>query len=73
MEKLYTVTIVMPECVWTTPFSSEQKAEVFVGKVNDRLAAYGVNDVHVSLDSMPLDREDYLNWLDEEYGELDKE
>ena len=73
MENLYTVTIVMPGCVWTTPFSNEEKAEAFIGKVNDRLATYGVNDVHVSLDSMPLDREDYLKWLDEEYGELTEE
>lgn len=71
---IYTVSIINTDdpCAssWTTPFSSRAKAEAFMKKAEERIKQLDLEwFLKVELDSMELDSEDYLTWLDEEYGE----
>ena len=57
---LYTVAII----------DDAEKAEDFIAKAKDKIAAYGVqNTVRIVRDSGTLNSEEYLGWLDDLYGE----
>lgn len=71
---IYTVSIINTAdpcaAVWTTPFSDRKRAIAFMEKVWERIKEYDlVAYLKVTIDSMELDSEEYLTWLDEEYGE----
>lgn len=75
---IYTVSIIntADPCAssWTTPFSSRAKAEAFMKKAEERIKQLGLEwFLKIDLDSMKLDSEEYLTWLDEEYGGLTNE
>lgn len=72
--RIHTVTIVniADPCaaVWSTPFSDRKRATAFMEKVWERIKKYDLVDyLKVTIDNMELDSEEYLTWLDEEYGE----
>lgn len=72
--KIHTVTIVNTAdpcaAVWSTPFSDRKRATAFMEKVWERIKKYNlVAYLKVTIDNMELDSEEYLTWLDEEYGE----
>lgn len=62
--------------IWSTPFTSHEKADAFVEKVVDKLEKYGMGGQwQISIDSGKPDDEMYLDWIDaryEEYGEEDE-
>ena len=70
--RIATITICRcdPDCLpWVSSFSSREKALEFKRKVEEKLDSYGVSDGFlVTIDSGPLDDEDYLNWIDAELG-----
>ena len=59
-----------PDCLpWVSSFSTREKALEFKHRVEDKVDSYGVSDIFlVTIDSGPLDDEEYLNWLDAEFG-----
>lgn len=72
--KIHTVTIVNIAdpyaVVWSTPFSDRKRATAFMEKVWERIKKYNlVAYLKVTIDNIELDSEEYLTWLDEEYGE----
>ena len=51
-------------------FATRRTAEHYMERVKQKLEFYGIRDYYtVSLDSGPLDNQDYLSWIDEEFGE----
>ena len=60
-----------PDCLpWVSAFSSREKAISFKRKVEEKLEFYGKSDLFlVTMDSGELDDEQYLEWLDAEFGE----
>ena len=55
---------------WVSAFSSRPKAEAFRQKLKDKLIAYGVSDLFIiTIDSGDLDDEQYLEWIDQDFGE----
>lgn len=71
--RIYTVTLDrcdsehMP---WVSSFSSRTKAIEFKQKVEEKLDSYGVSNIFlVTMDSGELDDEQYLEWIDAEFGE----
>ena len=71
---LYTVAIIDAEAgeeaVLISTFDNAEKAEDFIAKAKDKIAAYGVqNTVRIVRDSGTLNSEEYLGWLDDLYGE----
>lgn len=59
--------------VWTHIFSTEQKADDFILKVQEKLKKYDVDTVTVTKDfTENIDDDFYLDWLDQRYGECVK-
>lgn len=55
--------------IWTASFSTEEKADAFKDKVEEKLRKYGVFEtVDVTKDCGELDDEMYLGWIDARYG-----
>ena len=55
---------------WVSSFSSRALALAFKQKVEAKLDSYGVSgDFLITLDSGALDNEQYLDWIDAEFGE----
>ena len=51
-------------------FGTRKAAEQYRRSMERKLESYGIRDYYtVSLDSGPLDDQDYLSWIDEEFGE----
>lgn len=56
--------------IWTASFSTEEKADAFKAKVEEKLKGYGVLEmVDVIKDCSEIDSEMYLSWIDDRYGE----
>lgn len=56
--------------IWTTSFSTEEKADAFKAAVEEKLKGYGVLEtVDVIKDCSELDDDMYLSWIDDRYGE----
>ncbi len=71
--KIHTVTIIntvdFDAAIWTTSFSSPHKANSYLDAVVNWIKRHGMDDVlKVETDCMELDSEEYLDWLEEEYG-----
>ena len=57
---------------WVSSFSSRAAAIEFKQKIEERLNRYSIADGFlVTIDAGPLDDEQYLDWLDDVYGEED--
>lgn len=55
---------------WVSSFSSRALALSFKQRVEEKLDSYGVSgDFLITLDSGTLDDEQYLDWIDAEFGE----
>ena len=53
-------------------FGTRKEAERYRQRVLRKLEHYGIRDYYtVTVDSGPLDNQDYLDWIDEEFGEED--
>ena len=70
--RIYTVTLDrcdsehMP---WVSSFSSREQALEFQRKVEEKLDSYGVSGAFlITMDSGDLNDEQYLDWLDAEFG-----
>ena len=59
-----------PECTpWVSSFSSRERAVEFQRKVEEKLDSYGVSGAFlITMDSGDLNDEQYLDWLDAEFG-----
>ncbi|MDL2206548.1 hypothetical protein LJC33_06550 [Eubacteriales bacterium OttesenSCG-928-N13] len=71
-QKIWTVTIdhgYMNAQPWTSSFSTEAAAMKFKAKAEKKIKAHNIDDfVSAVIDSGYLDSEEYLEWLDETYG-----
>ena len=70
---IYTVAIKDLESeemdIWTSAFSTREKAEAFMQEAKRKLAVLGITTVQVCLDSGYLDDDMYLGWIDDRYAE----
>ncbi len=70
---IYTVAIKDLESkemdIWTSAFSTREKAEAFMQEAKRKLAVRGITTVQVCLDSGYLDDDMYLGWIDDRYAE----
>lgn len=71
--KIYTVTIINTvDCDaanWTASFSSQDKASAYHDRVKDWIERHGLSDtLKIEEDCTELDSEEYIDWLEETYG-----
>lgn len=56
--------------IWTASFSTREQADAFKAAALEKLKYYGVHEtVDVCIDCGYIDGEEYLDLLDERYGE----
>ncbi len=74
MDRVWTISIKDREDdemdIWTASFSTEDKADSFKARVEEKLKGYGrLETVDVIKDCSVIDSEMYLSWIDDRYNE----